>query len=148
MGYDPYSQQGQPGQQGSPFGQQGGQQYASPYGYGQPPSGQGAASPLPPELEGWNWGAFLLNWIWGLGNNVMIALLSLFVPFFPIYLGLKGNELAWQNKQWDSIEHFKATQAKWTKWGIIVFAVSLVLGVICACIYIFAIGAILSSSST
>lgn len=25
--------------------------------------------PLPAEFERWHWGAFLLNWIWGIGNN-------------------------------------------------------------------------------
>lgn len=149
MGYDPYNQQGQSGQHGGPFGQsQGSPHYAPAYGSGQPESGHGEASPLPPELEGWNWGAFLLNWIWGLGNNVMIALLSLIVPFFPIYLGLKGNELAWQNKHWDSIEHFRETQAKWSKWGIIIAIVWTVLVAICVCLYIGVFAAILGSSST
>ena len=32
---------------------------------------------IPPELDRWNWGAFLLNWIWGVGNNTYIALLTL-----------------------------------------------------------------------
>lgn len=133
MGYDPYSQQGQPAQPNDPYGQSpAGQQYAPPYTSQQPASGQGAASPLPPELAGWNWGAFLLSWIWGLGNGVMIALLALIVPFFPIYLGLKGNELAWQNKQWDSVEQFKETQAKWTKWGVGLLVAWVVL--VCVCV--------------
>ena len=33
--------------------------------------------PIPPEIDRWNWGAFLLSWIWGVGNNTFIALLSL-----------------------------------------------------------------------
>jgi len=24
---------------------------------------------VPDEIDRWNWGAFLLNWIWGIGNN-------------------------------------------------------------------------------
>ena len=44
-------------------------------------SGQGPASRVPSEIQRWNWGAFLLNWIWGIGNNVLLALL-VFVPFF------------------------------------------------------------------
>ena len=31
-------------------------------------SGQGKASVLPAELKGWNWGAFFLHVIWGIGN--------------------------------------------------------------------------------
>ena len=85
-------------------------------------SGQGSAAVLPPELDRWNWGAMLMNWIWGLGNKTYIALL-MFVPVvnfvMPFVLGAKGNEWAWRNRRWDSVEHFQATQRKWTKWGAI-----------------------------
>jgi hypothetical protein len=86
-------------------------------------SGQGTSAVLPPELEGWNWGGFLLTWVWGIGNNVWIALVGLApVPgvglAIGIILGLKGNEWAWQNKKWDSIEHFRKAQRIWLYWGI------------------------------
>jgi len=29
---------------------------------------------IPAEIDRWNWGAFLLNWIWGIGNKTFIAL--------------------------------------------------------------------------
>src|SRR6516162_11951094 len=32
---------------------------------------------IPAEIKRWNWGAFLLNWIWGIGNQTYIALLAL-----------------------------------------------------------------------
>lgn len=87
-------------------------------------SGQGSSAVVPNEIKGWNWGAFLLNWIWGIGNNVWIALLA-FIPYLGIImviiLGAKGNEWAWQKKRWDSVEHFKRTQSQWTKWGVILF---------------------------
>ena len=35
--------------------------------------------PEQPKL-GWNWGAFMFNWIWGVGNRCYLPLLSL-VPF-------------------------------------------------------------------
>ena len=58
-------------------------------------SGMEKESVLPPELKGWNWGAFLLNWIWGIGNSTYIAFL-MFVPLVNIVmlfvLGAKGNE--------------------------------------------------------
>lgn len=86
-------------------------------------SGQGAAAIVPPEIDKWNWGAFLLNWIWGIGNNTFLALL-MFVPFanfvMPFVLGVKGSAWAWRNKKWDSVEEFKAIQRKWAKWGLIV----------------------------
>jgi len=48
-------------------------------------SGQGTLSQLPPEIKGWNWGAFFLSWIWGLGNGTYIALLCL-IPFVNIVM--------------------------------------------------------------
>ncbi|MCK5641018.1 MAG: hypothetical protein KAJ19_09485, partial [Gammaproteobacteria bacterium] len=57
-------------------------------------SGQGELAEIPPEISGWNWGAFLLSWIWGIGNSVWIALLCLIpcVGFVMAFvLGAKGN---------------------------------------------------------
>ena len=88
-------------------------------------SGQGSSSVIPPELDGWNWGAMCLNWIWGLGNRTYIALL-MFVPVvniaMPFVLGAKGNAWAWRNRRWESIEHFQAVQRQWAKWGFVVLA--------------------------
>ncbi len=85
-------------------------------------SGQGRAADIPDEIKGWNWGAFLLTIFWGIGNRVWIALLFL-IPIVHLviwfYLGAKGNELAWRNKKWDSIEHFRKTQRKWMYAGIV-----------------------------
>ncbi len=78
----------------------------------------------PEEIDQWNWGAFLLNWIWGVGNNKFIALLTL-VPFFGLamcfVLGLKGSRWAWRNGRWDSVEHFKRVQRSWAKWAAIIW---------------------------
>jgi hypothetical protein len=92
------------------------------------PSGMGPNTPVPPEIVGWNWGAFLLTWIWGIGNNVWISLIALagVVPYvgwiasltMMIILGLRGNEWAWQQKKWESIEHFRKNQRTWMWWGI------------------------------
>ncbi len=100
-------------------------------------SGLGATSQLPPELRGWNWGAFLLTWIWGIGNNVWIALIALagLIPYvgwvirivMAIVLGVHGNEWAWQKKRWDSIEHFRKTQRTWIKWGVGMLVLQLLL---------------------
>jgi hypothetical protein len=81
--------------------------------------------PVPPEIDRWNWGAFFLNWIWGIGNNTWIALLT-FVPFvgilvMPFVLGAKGSAWAWRNGRWDSVEHFKRVQRKWAIWGVVIF---------------------------
>ena len=96
-------------------------------------SGQGELATVPEEVKGWSWGAFVLTWIWGIFNSVWISLLCL-IPFFSlvwaIVLGIKGNEWAWRNKKWDSIEHFKSTQRSWNIAGIVVFAISIVAGVV------------------
>jgi hypothetical protein len=101
-------------------------------------SGGGYSSPVPAELQGgWNWGAFFLTWIWGIGNSVWIALIALVpVPLaslaMGIILGIKGNEWAWQSRKWQSIEHFRKTQRVWLYWGIAAFCAPfvLILGII------------------
>ena len=76
---------------------------------------------LPPELSGWNWGAFFLNWVWGIAHNTWIALL-MFVPgvniVMPFVLGAKGNEWAWRNNDWRDVEHFKRSQRIWARVGV------------------------------
>lgn len=81
---------------------------------------------LPAGIRGWSWGAFLLSWIWALGNRTFIGLLALlpWVGFIvAIWLGMKGREMAWKNDQWDDVEHFNRVQRKWTQWGIGITAV-------------------------
>ncbi|HTJ01769.1 MAG TPA: cytochrome c oxidase assembly factor Coa1 family protein [Methylovirgula sp.] len=77
-------------------------------------------SVLPREYDRWNWGAFLLNWIWGIGNGTYIALLT-FIPVFglimPFVLGANGNRWAWRNRRWDSLDHFRRVQRAWGFWG-------------------------------
>ena len=86
-------------------------------------------SNLPFEYRKFNWGAFGFTWIWGLYNNSYItfwsfaSILLAFIPFiggfaplgFSIWFGIKGNEWAWNNKKWDSVEHFNAVQINWAK---------------------------------
>lgn len=89
-----------------------------------------AASALPEELKGWNWGAFFLTWIWAIGNQTWIGLLALISPIsliMCIVLGIKGNEWAWQNRKFENVDQFKAVQKAWAKWGLILFIISIVL---------------------
>lgn len=86
--------------------------------------------PFPQDLNTWNWGAFLLNWMWAIGNSVWIGLL-MFVPFvnmvIPFYLGAKGNELAWEHRKFASVEQFKDVQNAWKSWGIILIILQVAL---------------------
>lgn len=91
--------------------------------------------PLPDGIKGWSWGAFLLNWIWAIGNKTWIGLLAL-IPYvnivMAIILGIKGREWAWRNQQWDSVEHFNRVQRKWSIWGGVLVLVSAVIGLVLA----------------
>ncbi len=108
-------------------------------------SGQGKSATVPGEVDSWNWGAFLLNWIWGIGNKTYIALL-MFVPlvnlFMALMLGLKGSAWAWRNKRWDSVEHFKSVQRKWAYWAVAAYVAVILLSVG----LFFAISALMASS--
>lgn len=94
-------------------------------------SGQGATAVVPPEVDRWNWGAFLLNWIWGIGNNTYIALL-MFVPFVNVImlfvLGVKGSTWAWRNKRWQDVDHFKRVQRNWAIAGLIMLVAMIAVG--------------------
>lgn len=92
-------------------------------------SGQGSTATIPPGIKGWNWGAFFLGWIWGIGNKVWISLFG-FIPavgfFMALILGAKGNEWAWQNKKWKSIAHFKKVQSNWAWAGVAVVIIVII----------------------
>lgn len=89
-------------------------------------SGQGGlfdlSVPVPEEIQGWNWGAFLLGPFWLVSNRVWLGFLAL-VPIFgfwmAIALGVKGNEWAWKSRRWQSIKQFKTHQKRWAIAGIV-----------------------------
>jgi len=90
---------------------------------------------LPPSVAGWSWGAFVLNWIWAIGNRTWLGLLALipWVGFFvALWLGFKGREMAWRNGRWDSVEHFKRVQRRWSQWGVGLLLAGFVIGIVAA----------------
>jgi hypothetical protein len=93
-----------------------------------PNSGNGDSSIVPESIKHWNWGAAFLSWIWGAANRVWIAFL-VFVPIINagvwVYLGIKGNELAWRSRKWTSADDLMEYQNKWKPWGILVFVLGL-----------------------
>jgi len=105
---------------------------------------------VPPEIVGgFNWGAFWWTWIWGIAHNVWIALLAFVAPWpvMNIILGIKGNEWAWQNRRFESVEQFRATQAAWAFWGWVAFGVSIFLAVsVCVALVALAIIAVHSGN--
>ena len=98
-------------------------------------SGMGSRASVPRELGEWNWGGFLLTWIWGIGNNVWWSFL-VFIPYLgflvmPWVLAFKGNQWAWQSRHWESVEHFRHVQHTWAMWGLgITIGVTILLTII------------------
>ena len=95
-------------------------------------SGAGKGTAVPKEARGLSWGGFLLNWIWGLFNGTYLALLAL-IPlvniFVAFWLLFKGRELAWQNRRWNSVEHFNKVQRNWGLAGLGLLLLSVAYGV-------------------
>ena len=94
---------------------------------------------LPEELRGWNLGALLLPFIWGPFHRVWIglAVLLVFIPNMGVlvllvygpaalYVGMRGNELAWRARKWESVAHFRSVQGQWAKWSAVGFALLLI----------------------
>jgi hypothetical protein len=85
---------------------------------------------VPPEIKKWNWAAFLMPAVWGLFSGVPYTAILFGAALLPptvqlivmvvasVFLGAKGNELAWRGKKWRSVEHFKAFQKQWTSWAV------------------------------
>jgi hypothetical protein len=96
-------------------------------------SGQGDSAVVPQEIIRWNWGAFFLSWIWGIRNKTYIAFLTV-IPvvgfLMMIVLGMRGNEWAWQNRRWESVEQFQLEQQIWSKWGIRIAKIFLFLAIL------------------
>ena len=92
--------------------------------------GQGERAIVPPEIRRWNWGAFLLNWIWGVVNETYIAFL-MFVPLVNVVmifvLGAKGSEWAWRNERWRDVAHFQRVQRLWAIWGLVAWGAVIVI---------------------
>lgn len=98
---------------------------------------------VPEEAKKWNWGAFWLNWIWGIGNGVWISLIAI-IPaatlVMAIILGIKGGELAWKTGRFSSLEQFQAIQKKWAVWGLVIFVMFVLLNGVIAYMVFFQLG--------
>lgn len=106
---------------------------------------------VPQEIKRWNWGAFMFNIIWGFGNKSYLPLL-MFIPIFNLIwmfvCGFKGNEWAWRNGNYDSVETFMKVQETWNRAGLIYFIVSIVFFVIFFLFFSSAMMAMIASIAT
>ncbi|KRN77518.1 hypothetical protein [Weissella minor] len=88
---------------------------------------------VPAEVKGWNWGAFMFNIIWGIGNKSYLPLLCL-IPFFNLIwmfvVGFKGNEWAWQKGNYQDVATFKAVQTTWNRAGFVAFILTIIMFII------------------
>jgi hypothetical protein len=102
-------------------------------------SGQGPTALVPQELSGWCWAGFLIPGLWCLVYRkyllfVVFMVLSLVTGGIlglvaSIWCGLEGNRWAWQNRRWESIQQFRATQRVWVIWGIIIWVLMIGIGI-------------------
>ncbi|EKQ57603.1 MULTISPECIES: hypothetical protein [unclassified Clostridium] len=88
---------------------------------------------VPQEIRKWNWGAFMFNIFWGIGNKSYLPLLCL-IPLFNIIwvfvCGAKGNEWAWKNGNYSSAQEFLLVQSTWSRAGFVAFIVTVILVVL------------------
>lgn len=90
---------------------------------------------MPPEVNKWNWGAFMFPLFWGIGNKSYLALLTL-IPYIGFIMnficGALGNKWAYNNTSmyYDSPEEFAKAQQSWNRAGFIFFIISITLAAI------------------
>ncbi len=107
-------------------------------------SGRGHNSVVPPEIKGWNWGAFLLPAFWFISNKVWGGVwlwILMFIPginslavfIYALVFGISGNQYAWKARSWNSVAEFKRHQRYWAIagflfWGLVLFLPALFSG--------------------
>lgn len=93
-----------------------------------PYPGQDKDTPIPKHLDKWNWGAFCLNYIWGVGNSSYRAFLII-IPIYGLYvfyqLGKYGSRWAWKNRLWADEAHFVRTQRNWARASLLVIGLAI-----------------------
>jgi len=89
---------------------------------------------IPKELKDFNWGAFLLTFIWGIKFKAWVTFLViplvwfqfpfglnwLFLIILQFYCGIKGNEWAYQVDWWKTPADFRRTQTRWAIAAVLV----------------------------
>lgn len=88
---------------------------------------------IPKELNEFNWGAFILTFIWGVKHKAWITLLAIPLIYFQLplglnwillivlqfYCGFRGNMWAYQVDWWMSPKDFRQNQMRWGAIAII-----------------------------
>jgi len=88
------------------------------------------------QVRGWNWGAFLASWLWAFAHRQpLLGVATLLGLLFwqwiglacAVYLGVEGSKLAWRSRPFEDVAHFRRVQRRWMLWGILVFAIEIIL---------------------
>lgn len=96
---------------------------------------------IPKELNEFNWGAFLLTFIWGIPHKAWITLLAIpliwiqlplglnwiLFTILQFYAGFKGNMWAYQQDWWMSPKDFRMKQ---TSWAIVAITINICIPII------------------
>jgi len=118
-----------------------------------PPLPSGNDPAVLPNMPKWNWGAFLLTWIWALGHRMYVIALIAFVAtsglglLASLVMGFLGNELAWKYRPFASYEEFQQVQSAWTKAGIIVAVAGVVVTIVGAMFWFMALRSVVGDMS-
>ena len=98
------------------------------------PSGNDPAALDIARREGWNWGGFLVPYLWLIGHGQvswgMVLLVSSLVPFlsflhlfaYPLIaltLGFRGYEMAWRHQPYHSLDQMRESERTWGVWGLL-----------------------------
>lgn len=105
---------------------------------------------VPVEIKGWNWGAFMYNTFWGIGNKTYLPLLCLIPLFNFIWIfvcGFKGNEWAWQKGDYTDVETFKAVQATWNRAGLVQFILTIAILVLYFLLFVVLFSSVLNQNN-
>jgi hypothetical protein len=89
-------------------------------------SGMGPGYPVPREAEGWTFAGCIPYGIYCFVNgNSTWGIVGLLTSFFGlhivnlIYVGIKGKEMAWQGRRFESLQQFNETMRAWNTAGIL-----------------------------
>lgn len=91
------------------------------------------------QLKGFNLGAFGLFWVWAFAHRLylwgILGLLFWIMPIIGIipgfaialYLGIKGNRLAWESKTYQNLPQFKDAQRTWSIVGGVILGLRILV---------------------
>lgn len=106
-------------------------------------SGMGEQAPYSIS-RGFNWGAFLFNFIWGLKYKKFALLLTPIFSCIPygfilsivmcIWAGIKGNQWAWEEVQYKDEKDFHNAQQAWVKAWAVCAGIVCIIGIIASII--------------